>query len=177
MDKRVFRMASLTIISAFILVAVIIYATNADKLGRIFGGKEKNEASDSASIETSVADEASYGQQIGDDLKAFLYDDDFFDEDEEVPAVVVIQQNTRVVEDGKESEEGEEDREEEGSGMAVVGQLDNPDAPFLITKPTPAPRINPPNMEARNNSKFAIMHSPLNTLLNHVTPTAKTIIA
>ncbi|MCR5558186.1 MAG: hypothetical protein K6F75_11590 [Butyrivibrio sp.] len=165
MDKRVFRMAILTIISAFILVAVIIYATNADKLGRIFGGKEKNEASDSASIETSVADEASYGQQIGDDLKAFLYDDDFFDEDEEVPAVVVIQQNTRVVEDGKESEEGEEDSEEEdGSGMAVVGQLDNPDAPFLLPDGTIPDGVAPDAALPGNLKEPPIEGTPVGTL-------------
>lgn len=129
MDAKVFRLAILTILSAFILVAVIIYATNADKIGRLLGNDNKNETSESVSTEEAVADEASYGQQIGDDLKAFLYDDDFFDETEEVPAVVVIQQNTKVPE-GSSEEESDASEDEEGAGMAVVGQLDNPDAPF-----------------------------------------------
>ena len=90
MDAKVFRLTILTIISAFILVAVIIYATNADRIGRMFGNGDKNEATENASVEEQATDEAAYGQQIGDDLKAFLYDDDFFDEAEEVPAVVVI---------------------------------------------------------------------------------------
>ena len=129
MDAKVFRMAILTIISAFILVAVIIYATNADKINRLFGKGNQNEAADSASIEVSVVDEAAYGQQIGDDLKAFMYDDDFFDEAEEVPAVVVIQQNTKTPESSDEaSSEPEEELIEEGSNMAVVGKLDNPGA-------------------------------------------------
>ncbi len=129
MDAKVFRMAILTIISAFILVAVIIYATNADRINRLFGKGDQNEASDSASIEMSVVDEAAYGQQIGDDLKAFLYDDDFFDEAEEIPSVVVIQQNTKKADAGDEaSSEPEEELIEDGSNMAVVGQLDNPDA-------------------------------------------------
>ena len=129
MDRRVFRLAILTIISAFILVAVIIYATNADKIGRMLGNGDKTEATENASIEEQETDEAAYGQQIGDDLKAFLYDDDFFDETEEVPAVVVIQQNSRVPE-GSSEESTKEADDEDGSGMAVVGQLDNPDAPF-----------------------------------------------
>ena len=131
MDAKVFRMAILTIISAFILVAVIIYATNADKINRLFGKGDKNEAADSASIEISVTDEAAYGQQIGDDLKAFMYDDDFFDEAEEVPAVVVIQQNTKMPEGSSEAS-SELQEEEGGSGMAVVGQLDNPNAMFTL---------------------------------------------
>ncbi len=130
MDAKVFRLTILTIISAFILVAVIIYATNADRIGRMFGNGDKNEATENASVEEQTTDEAAYGQQIGDDLKAFLYDDDFFDEAEEVPAVVVIQQNSRVPE-GSSEESTEDADDEEGSGMAVVGQLDNPDAPFV----------------------------------------------
>ena len=42
MDKRVFTMAILTIISAFILVLVIVYATNADKIKDIEIDQENN---------------------------------------------------------------------------------------------------------------------------------------
>ncbi len=127
MDAKVFRMTILTIISAFILVAVIIYATNADRINRLFGKGAKDEATQDTSVEEVVTDDAAYGQQIGDDLNAFLYDDDFFDEAEEVPAVVVIQQNTKTPE-GSSEDSSETAEDTEGSGRAVVGQLDNPDA-------------------------------------------------
>ena len=94
MDTRVFRMAILTIISAFILVLVIVYATNADKINRMFGwGQEKETSTEAASTEESLEEEVIYGDQIGDSLNAFLLDDDFFDETEKVPSVMVIKQN------------------------------------------------------------------------------------
>jgi hypothetical protein len=135
MDRKVFGMAMLTIISAFILILVIIYATNADKINDLLGNKKKT-AEDNSSAEISFVPEAEYGQQIGDDLKSFLYDDDFFDEPEKIPSVVVIQKNTKTVDsaakasDSSEgvSEDEETEDEEEGFGGAVVGQLDNPDA-------------------------------------------------
>ena len=128
MDAKVFRLTLLTIISAFLLVIVILYATNADKINRLFGGKKSNNAVAEYSVEgASIVEEPDYAQQIGDDLKSFLYDDDFFDEAEQIPAVVVIQQNTKTVE-GAADNSTEEVTNEDGSGMAVVGQLDNPNA-------------------------------------------------
>ena len=128
MDAKVFRLTLLTIISAFLLVIVILYATNADKINSLFGAQKGGSAATEYSAEeASVIDEAIYAQQIGDDLKSFLYDDDFFDEAEQIPAVVVIQQNTKTVEDSADNSSAEETIED-GVGMAVVGQLDNPDA-------------------------------------------------
>ncbi len=127
MDAKVFRLTLLTIISAFLLVIVILYATNADKINKLFGANKGSSAATEYSAEgASVIDEASYAQQIGDDLKSFLYDDDFFDEAEQIPAVVVIQHNTKTAESSAEGSSRQEN-DEEGSGMAVVGQLDNPD--------------------------------------------------
>ena len=130
MDAKVFRMALLTIISAIILVLVIIYATNADKINGFFSKSNSKESQEIVVEDASETEEVIYGQQIGDDLKAFLYDDDFFDEAEQIPAVVVIQQNTKTVDSSEDdsSEEASDADEEEGSGMAVVGQLDNPGA-------------------------------------------------
>ncbi len=131
MDAKVFRMTLLTIISALILVLVIIYATNADKINSLFSKGDNKEVVEMAAEEDADTEEVIYGQQIGDDLNAFLYDDDFFDEAEQIPAVVVIQQNTKTVDDSVDetsndiSDNGEE---EDGLGMAVVGQLDNPGA-------------------------------------------------
>ncbi|MBQ6588736.1 MAG: hypothetical protein IJI01_08660 [Butyrivibrio sp.] len=126
MDKKVFTMALMTILSAFILVVVIIYATNADKINKMLGRKDNSASVEVSTEELSVPQEV-YGQQIGDDLKSFLYDEDFFDEAEKVPAVVVIQQNTKTVNSSSDSSSAEEGQTG-GSGMAVVGQLDNPGA-------------------------------------------------
>ena len=126
MDKKVFTMALMTIISAFILVVVIIYATNADKINNMLGRKNSSASVEISTEEISTSQEV-YGQQIGNDLTSFLYDEDFFDEAEKVPAVVVIQQNTKTVDSSSDSSSIDEDSDG-GLGMAVVGQLDNPDA-------------------------------------------------
>ena len=125
MDSKVFRMALLTIISVILLVAVIVYATNADKINGLIG--KKSATSDEGAAETSfVAPETVYGQQIGDNLNAFLYDEDFFDETEKIPSVVVIKQASSLLasEDTSDFTEFEED-DIVGTGMAVVGQLDS----------------------------------------------------
>ena len=131
MDSKVFRMAILTIISAFILILVIVYATNADKINKMFGWGNKNtEGSDAAPSYTSE-ETVVYGEQIGDNLGAFMYDEDFFDETEDIPAVVVIRKSTGSEKDadsagGQAASSDQEDNA--GTGMAVVGQLENPDA-------------------------------------------------
>ena len=125
MDSKVFRMALLTIISVMLLVAVIVYATNADKINGLIG--KKSATSDEGAAEISfVAPETVYGQQIGDNLNAFLYDEDFFDETEKIPSVVVIKQASSLLasEDTSDFTEFEED-DIVGTGMAVVGQLDS----------------------------------------------------
>ena len=127
MDAKVFRLTLLTIISAFLLVIVILYATNADKINKMFVREKSGSAAEEYSGETvPYVDEESYAQQIGDDLKSFLYDEDFFDEAEQIPAVVVIQQNTKTVEEATDNS-SEQEIDEDSVGMAVVGQLDNPD--------------------------------------------------
>lgn len=88
MDYKVFRTAVLAIVSALILVLVIVYATNADKIKEIFG---KGGASDTeASADTSSSsDFGMYGEQIGDNTQAFLFEEGFFDANEDIPSVVV----------------------------------------------------------------------------------------
>ena len=76
MDRRVFRMAILTIISAFVLVLMIVYATNAKKINELFGwGQAKEVVSEELSEEFS--EEIFTGDQIGDDLSGFMLDEDF----------------------------------------------------------------------------------------------------
>lgn len=143
MDKRVFRMAILTIISAFILVLLIVYATNARKINELFGWGQSKE------IEAEVTEEVSQeevftGDQIGDDLGAFMLDEDFFDETEKVPSVVVRKKTTAgnasasdgstegdalIGEDGITGPDGE-DGTDAASGMAVVGQVTNPNPEY-----------------------------------------------
>ncbi len=136
-------MAILTIISAFILVLLIVYATNAKKINELFGwGQSKD-------IETEVTEEAPSeevftGDQIGDDLGAFMLDEDFFDETEKVPSVVVRKKTSAgnastgedstdggalVGDDGVEGPDGQDDAED-ASGMAVVGQVTNPNPEY-----------------------------------------------
>ena len=60
-----------------------------------------------------------------------MYDEDFFDETEDIPAVVVIRKSTGSEKDadsagGQAASSDQEDNA--GTGMAVVGQLENPDA-------------------------------------------------
>lgn len=128
MDSKVFRMALLTIFSVFALIAVIVYATNADRINGLFG-KNGNNSADSASTEASLTlPEEAYGEQIGDNLNGFLYDEDFFDEVEKVPSVVVIKKSAASSSIPEEAPNEASTRDETGTGMAVVGQLDNPDA-------------------------------------------------
>ena len=127
MDKKVFSMALLTIISAFILIVVIIYATNVDKINKLFGrGGSESAPTIEATQEVSVT-ETEYGQQIGNDTKGFMYDDDFFDETEEIPAVVVIQQKPASVDSSTDSSSGELEDSRGSAGPAVVGELENPE--------------------------------------------------
>ncbi|MCR5671161.1 MAG: hypothetical protein K6G10_09160 [Butyrivibrio sp.] len=144
MDKRVFTLTIATIISAFILVLVIIYATNADSINKMLG-RSGNKQDAAAESSTAVEEITEYGQQIGDNLSGFMYDEDFFDETEKVPSVVVIKQSS-ASKNKSSDEETSEEEEQAGTGMAVVGQISNPDAApavdengYLTSVPTPPP--------------------------------------
>ncbi|SFU61440.1 hypothetical protein [Butyrivibrio sp. M55] len=92
MDYKVFRTAVLAIVSALILVLVIVYATNADKINEIFG--KKGASGEGASAATSSSsDIGMYGEQIGDNTQAFLFEEGFFDANEEIPSVVVTKKD------------------------------------------------------------------------------------
>ena len=141
MNRRVFILAVLTMISAFVLVMVIVYATNANKINRLFGWeKEKQTDTTETEPEEETAPDTVYGDQIGDNLNGFLLDDDFFDETEKIPSVVVIKQSSGsgaetdeatgelIGDDGITGEGGDAAAEgaTKGTGMAVVGELTNP---------------------------------------------------
>ena len=138
MDKKVFRMALLTIISALILILVIVYATNADRINALLGLKEKNAGDATAATSGAASVSITYGEQIGDNLNGFLYDDEFFDETESIPSVVVIKKNVDDSEDGDSSSSASSASSEEGgTGMAVQGQVVNPDAYDTTGMPAP----------------------------------------
>ena len=134
MDKRVFRMAILTIISAFILVLVIVYATNSDRIGELFG---KDNKADTADVAASYVSDTGIieGDQIGDNLDAFLYDESCFDENDVVPSIVVIKENESDAGNSASSGASDEDNDskdtddKKGLGKAVVGELENPNPP------------------------------------------------
>ncbi len=128
MDARVFRMAILTIISAFILVLVIVYATNAQKINSLMGWGQQKEAAVEATTEETTVEEAPvvYGDQIGDNLQGFLSDESFFDETEKIPSVVVIKRSDSDDGSSAESSFAKEEDEKGGTGMAVQGRLINP---------------------------------------------------
>ena len=126
MDTRVFRMAILTILSAFILVLVIVYATNTDKINSLFGWGQKTQVATEAATEETSETEIIYGDQIGDSLNGFLLDDDFFDETEKIPSVVVIEKSESSTDAGSADSSFAEEEDRPGTGMAVVGELTNP---------------------------------------------------
>lgn len=127
MDSKVFRMALLTILSVFALIAVIVYATNADKINGLFGKKGKEAATaESSAVSSIMLPEEAYGEQIGENLNGFLYDEDFFDETEKVPSVVVIKKSAAASSIPDEAVVEISEEEGSGTGMAVVGQLENP---------------------------------------------------
>ena len=143
MDKKVFTMAVLTMISAFILIMVIVYATNADKINKLLGGgKESQTSVEEILPEEETATVTVHGDQIGDNLNGFLLDEEFFDETEKIPSVVVIKKSsgekgsgdaagTEGVLVGDDGITGQGDdaagtSTTSGTGMAVVGELTNP---------------------------------------------------
>ncbi|WP_026652321.1 hypothetical protein [Butyrivibrio proteoclasticus] len=126
MDVKVFRMALLTIISAIILVFVIVYATNADKINGLFGKGNDKSGNPATAASYMSGDGVMAGEQIGDDLNAFMYDEEFFDELESIPAVVVIKKNSSGSDGSSDASSDASSEDQDGTGMAVQGQLYNP---------------------------------------------------
>ena len=107
MDYKVFRTAVLAIVSALILVLVIVYATNADKIKEIFGkGGASGEGASAAT--SSSSDIGMYGEQIGDNTQAFLFEEGFFDANEDIPSVVVTKKGENRSSAGNSTESSTE---------------------------------------------------------------------
>ena len=94
MDSKAFRLSILAIITTVVLIGVVVYAANRDKINAMIGASNNSEAQ----VEEPVSEETvtEYGEQIGDNLKAFLSASDFFDKSEQRPSVVVVVDNIPV---------------------------------------------------------------------------------
>lgn len=83
MDSKVRIKALATIATTIILILVVVYMVNERQLSRLF--RRRSSGSGAAVLATTasnvpkVSKDGVFGEQIGDDLKAFLKDDSFFD--------------------------------------------------------------------------------------------------
>ncbi len=134
-------MAILTILSAFILVLIIVYATNVKKINKLLGIDQQAQTVTEETTEEEAASAPVYGEQIGDNLNGFLLDEDFFDETEKIPSVVVVRKasssgksgdtegssgDALIGDDGITGDDAASSDTTNGTGMAVVGELINP---------------------------------------------------
>ncbi|WP_026506402.1 hypothetical protein [Butyrivibrio sp. MC2013] len=87
MDYKVVRLAAAVFAALLILIGVIVYAENADRI-RSSGDGSSSDAEETAGMSTELPSEGiSLGEQIGSDLNGFIADKDFFDEPEDVSEV------------------------------------------------------------------------------------------
>ncbi len=92
MDSKTFRLAVVSMVSILLLVALIVYAANMDRFGKLFDKKTDTSPAETVT-ETAEVTEGEFGEQIGDDLKAFITDPDFFDGDNRSESVVITTDN------------------------------------------------------------------------------------
>ena len=78
MDFKIIRLAILMFISLLALILVVIYATNTTRIDTLLNGT--SDASAESAISATEEISSDYGEQIGDNLKAFLTDENFFDQ-------------------------------------------------------------------------------------------------
>ncbi len=96
MDSKALRLSIAAIITTIVLVAVVVYAANIDRINELLGKQPGGAGADEAAETTEKTTETVYGEQIGDNLKGFLTADDFFDKSEQRPSVVVVVDNVPV---------------------------------------------------------------------------------
>ena len=99
MDSKAYRLSILAIITTVVLVGVVVYAANRERIAALIGADEFASTVEEEIPEDEAIDESeimSSGEQIGDDLKGFLKSDKFFDKNEQRPSVVVVVDNVPV---------------------------------------------------------------------------------
>ncbi|WP_026526811.1 hypothetical protein [Butyrivibrio sp. VCD2006] len=94
MDSKAFRLSILAIITTVVLIGVVVYAVNRDKINSMIGASKTEEAV--SVVEEEEATLTDFGEQIGDNLKGFLTAGDFFDKSEQRPSVVIVVDNVPV---------------------------------------------------------------------------------
>ncbi len=97
MDSKTIRLAVVMAVTAVVLIVLAVYAVNADRIRERRASKESTaDASDTG--ETLPADDGTdlmvtdgsfraFGEQIGNQTKAFLYDESFFDPMQDVAVI------------------------------------------------------------------------------------------
>ncbi len=96
MDSKALRLSIVAIITTVVLLAVVVYAANRDRINALIGVDGHDSAQEEVVDADSDATVTQYGEQIGDNLKGFLTADDFFDKSEQRPSVVVVVDNQPV---------------------------------------------------------------------------------
>ena len=96
MDSKALRLSIVAIITTVVLLAVVVYAANRDRINALIGVDGHNTAQEEVVDADCNATVTQYGEQIGDNLKGFLTADDFFDKSEQRPSVVVVVDNQPV---------------------------------------------------------------------------------
>ena len=94
MDSKTFRLSILAVITTVVLIGVVVYAANRDRINSMIGASKAPEEEVTEAVEESTS--TGFGEQIGDNLKAFLTSGDFFDKSEQRPSVVVVVDNVPV---------------------------------------------------------------------------------
>ena len=96
MDSKTFRLSVAAIFTTVVLIAVVVYAANRDRINSLMGQKAESVSEEGVITADEEVSATQYGEQIGDNLKGFLTADDFFDKSEQRPSVVVVVDNVPV---------------------------------------------------------------------------------
>ncbi len=127
MDSKTLRLSVMAIITTVVLIGVVVYAANKDRIDSLLGSGETSESTEAGSEAMDEVSETQYGEQIGDNLKGFLTADDFFDKSEQRPSVVVVVDNVPVPANGSSEDESTDltDIQPEGVGDEEATENDD----------------------------------------------------
>lgn len=114
MDSKTFRLSILAIITTIVLIGVVVYAANREKINTLLGGDKAPETE--VAVTEGDTHGTEFGEQIGDNLKGFLTASDFFDKSEQRPSVVVVVDNVPVPANAQVPEKDKVQKDSEVSG-------------------------------------------------------------
>ena len=96
MDSKTFRLSVAAVFTTVVLIAVVVYAANRDRINSMMGSGNAGDTETGEAMTDEEASVTDYGEQIGDNLKGFLTSDGCFDKSEQRPSVVVVVDNVPV---------------------------------------------------------------------------------